>query len=348
MANRFVCLLGMLLMSGFMNLVETRTMADDVPQREPEGIFPCPNTHVIEHILFSPDGSHLVGFGKDRKTKDGIIDFWEIKTQKLVRTFTQAKKVSALAFTPDGKRLATAGWDNQMRIFSVATGQVEHQFDHDPVKQTANYLAMLPDGQRFVSGNVGYSGPRIWSLETHKATPLGGQRKQVTAIVAGNDGKRFAVAYSAPITEIWSADKLELQGQLKKEGRVFVGVALSPDGKHIATGLIGPLEVVLWDGITLKERVSCPGATDVPEALTFTPDSQLLVCTMGAERNIPAKVCIWKVDSGKLAYAFSPWKHGCTRQALSPDGRWLVTCGVDCTLRLWDFAKIRQDIDKKK
>ncbi|MBL8793678.1 MAG: hypothetical protein JNM56_07230 [Planctomycetia bacterium] len=347
MFSRQPNLWGILIMSAIGSFGHARCLAENVPAREPEATFPCPNTHTIGRILFTPDGTQLVGFGKDRTTRQGIIDFWDLKTQKLVRTLTHPDEVAALAFTADGQRLVTAAWDNRLRILRVATGKMEHEFEHDPRKQTANHLAVLPDGQRFVSGNVGFSGPRIWSMKNRTAAALGGQHEQVTALAVGSDGKRLAVAYSAPVIEIWSADKLEAQGQLRKEGRVFVGAALSPNGEHIATGLIGPLEVILWDGASLKERVTCPGVVDVPKALTFTPDSKFLVGTMGAERDVLAKVCIWDVASGKLAYAFSPYKHGCMRQALSPDGRWLVTCGVDCTLRLWDFDKIRREIGKK-
>lgn len=335
-----------LFLLGAILYAEKATMATDLPTREPEGEFVRIDGQTFGPIFFTPDGQHLVGIGTDRRTKEGIVNFWDIRTRKLVRTVTHPDSVAAAVFTPDGKRLVTSCWDKKMRIFKDPDWQPEHVFDHDPPNQFAQDLAMFPDGKRFISGNSGYRGPRIWDLDKRTAIPLGGAREQINYLAVSEDGKRFAVAYSAPITEIWDTDKLKIAGRLEKEGQVFVSVAWSPDGKHIATGVIGPLAVILWDGATFKEGVTCPGVSDDPLALSFTPDSKLLVCTMGAERDIPAKVCIWEVKTGNLVYSFSPWKHGCMRHALSPDGRWLVTRGVDETLRLWDFQKIRSEIGK--
>jgi len=333
-------------------------MLSDVPNRKPETQLSWPKEYSFGDIFFTPDGTHLVGTCRDLRTKEGIILFWDIKTYKLVRTLRQPDAVSTAVFTPDGQQLVTGGWDNKMYIFTAPDWKIKHVFDYDPPNQFAQSLAMFPDGKRFLSGNSGYRGPRLWDLSNREATPLGGSREQVVDLAVSRDGKRFAVAYSAPLTEVWDTDKLRVIGRLelaKTELRqgVFVSVTFSPDGKWIATGSVGTvtnpnhqLVVTLWDAATLKKYKECDGLSDVPEALAFTPDSKLLVSCMGAEENIPAKVCIWEVESGKLVYSFSPWKHGCIRQALSPDGRWLVTRGVDGTLRLWDFEKIRREISK--
>ncbi len=335
------------------------TMANDAPIPEPVGEFIRPEGHAIDKFLFTPDSSQLVGIGLDRKKKQGVIHFWEVKSRKLVRTLVQPDAVAAAVFTLDGKRLVTAGWDNQMRIYSCDKWELEHTFDHDPPRQTANYLAMFPDGKRFISGNVGYQGPRLWDLKERSATRLASPRETVSGVAVSKDGKRFAIAYSAPVTEIWDAEKLEVVGRLKMEvegggGRqgVFTSIALSPDGKTIATGCItikgrpGTPAVRIWDAKTFKLLHESEMLEEHPINIAYTPDSKLLVTNIGPDPSNPAMLYIWEVATGKRVHRFQSWKHGGMRSALSPDGQWLVTDGSDGTTRLWDFAKIRKDIGK--
>lgn len=344
-------------------------MAEDLPRPEPEAEFASPDSHSLGTILFSPDSKHLVGLGFDRLTRQGILDFWSLDTRKLVRTLRQPGKFpagftavpdgtprqpgklpggfSAVVFTPDGKRLVTAGWDRKLYVFAAPDWTVEHVFDHDPPTHVAQRLAMFPDGQRFLSGNSSLKilGPRIWDLNRREAKRLPGPQHQLNALTVSKDGKRFAVAYSGPVTEVWDAAKLQVVGRLEVPS-VFVSVSFSPDGKWIATGSgVGDgLLVRIWDARTFKCIHKCRGASSFPESIGFSADSKLVVCTTGMDWDIPGKVCLWDVGSGKLAHAFSPSIHGCQVQALSSDGRWFATNGVDRIIRLWDFAKIRRNI----
>jgi WD40 repeat protein len=325
-------------------------MGKEVTGREPDGELLRPGGHVMAGILFTPEGKYFVTFGKDRKTKQGTVLFWDLDRRAVVHTIVMESEVSALAFTPDGKRLVTAPWDDKMRIYAAPRWQLVDTFDNDPAKQTARNIAMLPSGQRFLSVNMGYSGPRMWNMKTLTAMALKGEKSLARALALSKDGKRFAVAYPA-ITVVWDTDRLEVIARLERKG-VFLSVAFSPDGKWIAAGSIGPEVpgprplVSIWSAETFKKAYDCTGLSDDPRAITFTKDSKLLLACTGEERSIPAKLCIWEVESGKLVYAFSPHQCGCMLQALSSDNRWLVTCAVDGSLRLWDFAKIRREIGK--
>src|SRR5579885_1179465 len=317
--------------------------------REPEGEFARPPGHIIDKVLFTPDGSCLVGLGaravRDeqgrRELKEGVIDFWDVKTRKLDRTLVEPGLVAAAAFTPDGKKLVTAGWDKRMRLYGGKKWELEHEFPHDPPNQAANHLAMLAGGKRFVSGNVGFKGPRLWDLEKREAKPLGAAKVAVNGVAVSRDGKRFAIAYVGPITEIWDAEKIEDIGRLKMEvegggGRqgVFTSVAFSPDGKTIATGcypLTGMPALRLWDAKTLKKLHECEGLGYGLKCIAYTPDSKLVVGCTRSEEDSPGRVGIWEVESGKLVHRFNSWKHGGMQMALSADGKWLATCGVDCT-----------------
>ncbi len=332
---------------------------DDARGPSPEGNFPRPDTHDVARILFSPDSRQLIGLGCDRKTKRGIIDFWDVKTHKLVRTLIQPAFVSAAAFTPDGKRLVTAGQDKKLYIHGGRDWQTEYVFDNDPAKHTGRHLAMFPDGKRFLCGSRGFQGPRIWDLNKRKPTPLESPNKLLSALAVSNNGKRFAVAYCGPITDVWDAEKLKVVGRLKlqedeKRQGVFESVAFSPNGKTIATGYLsyeGPPRVGIWDAATFKKIRDCQPVEEpvtAAEAIACSADGKLLVACLEPGPDWPARIVVWEVETGKLVYQFRPAKEGPLAIALSPDGRWLVDCDFHSRLQLWDFQKIRNEMGKKK
>jgi WD40 repeat protein len=332
---------------------ENRDMAHEVREPEPEGEFEVPDGHVPGWLLFAPDSKQFVAAATDRPTRQGRINVWDIKTRKLVRTLAQPDDVSALVFTPDGQRLVTAGWDKKLYVYIAPGWQVEHAFNHDPPNQVAQRLAMLPDGKHFLSGNSGYQGPRLWDLDKREATPLGGPKEQVAALAILRDGKRFIVAYSAPIAEVWDAETLQVVGRLTLEKQeryqgVFVSAAFSPDGQTIATGyLLGSTHpVALWDAKTFKKRHDCHGLPYFARSIAFTPDSKLLVACSGPDERKPTDVLIWDVTTGARVFQFHASQHGGMQMALSPDGRWLVHSDAKGKLRLWDFAKLRREIGK--
>jgi len=360
-------------LSGALLLLSTN-LVTEVPTMErrpgklmPASEFALPDTHVVRGIFFSPDSRYLVSTGYHRVTRQGIIDFWDVNTRELVRSLKLPDEVSTAAFTPDGKRLLAASWDNYLYIFAAPDWETEHRFAHDPPKRTAQHLAML-NNNWFLTAHSGRQGLRLWSLRARQPNPLATPENDgVIVLGASKDGKRFATGYLrlSYLVEVWDADRLKVIGRLelaKNEQRqgVFDSIAFSPDGKWIATGCRGTttdppddtpqtrLVLIVWDAATLKPHWEKrnEGLEFVPYALDFTSDSKLLVCSTGVLCNVPGRLSIWEVETGKLLYSVNPSKHGCIRQALSPDGQWLVINTADGALLLFDFAKIRREIGK--
>jgi WD40 repeat protein len=322
------------------------------------GEFPCPESHGVGYLMFTPDNKLLVGLALDRTKRQGVNDFWDVSSRKLIRTLIEPDTTAAAIFTPDGKRLITSCWDNKMRIYSMDQWKLEQTFDHDPPNQTANCLAIFPDGKKLLSGNSGYSGPRVWDMEERTATPLPSPRVQVHGVAIFKDGKRFAIMYGSYFTEIWDTEKMEVIGKLKLEveplgGRtgVFTSIALSPDGSTIATGCLTKDRkqvLYIWDAKNFKLLHESQELEECPRRICYTPDGKLIVTSVGSRKDQvqPGIVYIWDAKTGKLVHRFQCSRDGAMESALSPDGHWLVTRGDDDRLRLWDFAKIRKDIGK--
>jgi WD40 repeat protein len=336
-------------------------MSKDKSVPQPVEFFTCPRNHAIDDLLFTPDGTLLVGIGLDQDRKLGVIHFWSMKNQELTRTIHEPDSVAAAVFTNESRRLITACWDHKVRVYKGDKWELKQTFDYDPPRQTANHLAVFPDGKHFLSGNVGDQGPRIWDLTKQSATPLKAPRETVNGLAISKDGKRFAIAYSAPVTEIWDAEKMEVIGRLRLKaelggGRrgVFTCLALSPDGRTIATGCIsidgnpGKNALCIWDARSYALLHESDRLDEYPVKIAFTPDSKLLISCIGPDPQSPGTVHIWEVATGKLVHKFEAGKQGGMLSALSPDGRWLVAWNsvTNGQFGLWDVAKIRKEIGK--
>ena len=107
-------------------------------------------------------------------------------------------------------------------------------------------------------------------------------------------------------------------------------VALSPDGKSLASGL-HDRTVQLWDMTTDKLARTLAGHMGGVTSVAFNPDGQLL-----ASGSFDRTVRLWDTTSGKLLHNLTGHTEDVSSVAFSPDGRLLVSGSSDKTVRLWD------------
>ncbi|MBI3407850.1 MAG: WD40 repeat domain-containing protein [Planctomycetes bacterium] len=291
----------------------------------------------------------MIGFGNVRRQDDSLIDFWDIKTRKHVRT-ARVPECTACDFSPDSASLLTASRDGKLRLLRGRNWAVVDEFDFALPGNRPSGIKFLPGGKRFISICLTLKNPQIhfWDLETHKSTPLPADfKEQATSVAVSADASRLALAYAFKL-ELWDAERLQVLKRFEHKREppagLFHGVALSPDGKWIATSGVGAPHrqvITLWDAFTLEKLHQFDALPDAARRLIFTKDSKLLLTCTGTEYDLPGRVFVWDFAAGKIAADFAPGKAGCPSMALSPDNRWLATCGMDSTLRLWDFEKLR-------
>ncbi len=281
------------------------------------------------------------------------------------------KWVGAVAFSPDGQRLATASADKTVRMWRMEDRRcVEVLKDHT---DTACAVAFSPDA--VVSG--GHDGTvRVWRPK-RKAQILGKRRGAVLAVAVSPDGKTVAAGgFDGVITlldvsagkerarwtghKTWvnalafSADRARLvSGSSDGTARVWNvkmnrtiktfrlpdpreirGVALSPDGKTLAAAVrFGAIKV--WDVATGKEVASLDGHDGDAWSVCFTPDGKTLV-SGGGDWGKPGSVRLWNTETWTARATLAhPGEVLCV--AVSPDGRWLAAGGADRAVRVWDL-----------
>ena len=214
-----------------------------------------------------------------------------------------AGSVSAIAFSPDGRRIATGS------------------------------------GGHFSAGQGG-SNVELWDRETgQRRLTLHGTETVIWSLAFSPDGTKLAVGGTNPQVEVRDAKTGEILWA-KHEPRLpqAMSVAFSPDGKSLAVGFgvyssdRCPFQVKLYEVATGQETDTFPGPKGGVNDLAFHRDGRHLAVA-GSEI-----VEVWDVAGHTKVHELrghSKWVYGV---AYSPDGKWLATGGWDRTIKLWDAA----------
>jgi hypothetical protein len=258
-------------------------------------------------VAFSPDGARLATGSISSSSIIIIIisciaRIWDASTGELQLQLNHGHGVDALAFSPDGARLATGGRDPTARIWHATTGNQQLQVTHYSPLKLGRILA------RILAGVVGYA----------DAVP----DATVRAVAFSPGGTWLATGCSDKTARIWDASTGELQLQLDHGGalRLFPGgakegysgavaaVAFSPDGTRLATGSDRFARV--WDMRTGQPQLQVTHDSAVL-AVAFSLDGTRLVSASGKSARI------WDASTGKqqgeVTYSEQTYLRACLR-----------------------------------
>lgn len=243
------------------------------------------------------------------------------------------KELSSVAYSPDGQQIATASWDQTIRLWDASTGdwQATLQGHEGPI----NAVAFSPDGQQIATASSDQT-VRLWDAKT--GTPLvilTGYEDIVLGITFNPDGQYIVLASNDGTARVWNIHTVKEELVLQGHESGINSVAFSPDGQRIVTASYDGTAQI-WDVHTGKEELVLQGhgenANDdnVLEAV-FSPDGQR-IATVGVD----ATMRIWDATTGEELLVIYGHESDVTGVAFSPDGQRIATTSADRTARIWD------------
>ena len=188
----------------------------------------------IHSVAFSPDGQILASGGdKPYVTKNGpkrTINLWDIASQQAITTLSAHDlRINTLAFSPDGKTLASGSNDNTVRLWDIASVQQLNIFEGHTKKVAA--VSFTADGQHLISSGGG--GIKIWNLRTGQVQNFVEEHGYISCFAIHPDGKTIAFEVHIGV-EIWNLEKREKSAFL--DSKSPVSLSFSPDGNLLAVG----------------------------------------------------------------------------------------------------------------
>jgi WD40 repeat protein len=228
--------------------------------------------------------------------------------------------------------MASAGEDQQLRLWDAATGQEQWRINVSGPNEYS--IAFAPDGATLavVAQNS------LLLLRTTTGEQLFSVRLEMALqkVAFFPDGRRLVTGGQDQMLRVWDA----ATGRMLKAVRAHPGsfvftVVVSPDGQWIASGgndSVGDRKAArLWNAETLQEHKVLAGHTNAVRGIAFAPDSQTLV-TASADQQVKW----WDIASGQELKTWRGHTNRIREVAFAPDGKSIASSSDDGTVKVWN------------
>lgn len=238
-------------------------------------------------------------------------------------------KVNSVAFTPDGKTLASVSFDKTIKLWDPETGTLKRTLSD--VTDVVS-IAFSPDG-KILAGGSWDTTVRLWdSTSGTLRQTFFGHQNYVSSIAFSPDGKTIASGSYDKTIKLWDIASGTVKQTFTGHTEFVRSVAFSPDGKTIASG--GEDKTIkLWDVASGTLKQTLTGHDSYVFSLDFSPDGRTLASSSQLD-----SIKLWDVAGGTLQQTLPGNWGTAISVAFSPDGKMIASGGSDKIIRLWDVS----------
>ncbi|NCR78281.1 MAG: protein kinase [Microcystis aeruginosa K13-06] len=256
----------------------------------------------------------------------GLVD-----NPSLYKTLTgHSDWVKSVAYSPDGRYLASGSDDKTIKIWEVATGKELRTL----TGHSSGVLSVVysPDGRYLASGSADKT-IKIWEVAKGKELrTLTGHSDRVRSVVYSPYGRYLASGSWDKTIKVWEVvTGTELRTLAGYSGWVW-SVVYSPYGRYLASGSWDNT-IKIWEVATGTELRTLTGHSGSIWSVAYSPDGRYL-----ASGGDDDTIKIWEVATGKQLRTLTGHSDWVKSVAYSPDGRYLASGSGDKTIKIWEVA----------
>lgn len=238
--------------------------------------------------------------------------------------------VWSVAWSPDGKMIASAGGDKTVQVWDAAGGNPLYTYTGHT--DSVYSLAWSPDSKRIASASYDNT-VQVWdAIDGYFPAIYAEHKGWVWSVAWSPDGKYIASGGGDKTVRIWDAVSTDNLYVYSNHTGYIHDLAWSPDNKHIASAS-SDKTVQIWEALSGSLLYTYQPYDTTPWAVVWSPDGKRIV-SAGDDKTVQ----VWDAANGDHRYIYYGHNDLVYAVAWSPDGKHIASAGADKTVQVWDAA----------